>query len=91
MSRSRLRTGAGTCVTSYRRVSRCFALPAEALERFQEERLDVVRLQTPGLGTLHVFADAVHATRVHRVVREGALLEQILKLGAVERVARPPA
>lgn len=56
---------------------------AQALEGFEEERLDVVRLQPPRLGTLHVLAHACDAARVHRVVCEGALFEQVLDVGAV--------
>src|SRR5438128_4854860 len=37
---------------------------AQALECFQEERLDVVRLQASCLCPLHFLADAVHAARV---------------------------
>ena len=61
---------------------------AEPLERLEEERLDVVRLQAARLGALHVLADAVHAAGVHRVVGERALLEQVLKLAAVEARCR---
>ena len=59
---------------------------AEALEGFEEERLDVVRLEAARLGALHVLADAVHAAGVHRVVGERPLFEQVLELAAVERV-----
>ena len=41
---------------------------AEALERGEEERLDVVRLQALRSCALHVLADAMHTTRVHGVV-----------------------
>ena len=58
---------------------------AEPLKCFEEEGLDVVRLQTAGFGALHVFADAVHAARVHGVVRQGALFEKILQMAAVQR------
>ena len=63
---------------------------AEALERLEEERLDVVRLEAAGLGALHVLADAVDAAGVHRVVGQRALLEQVLELAAVERVLDAP-
>ena len=59
---------------------------AQAAEGFEEKRLDVVRLQAAGLGTLHIFADAVDAARVHGVMGKGMFFEQVLKLAAVERV-----
>ena len=57
------------------------ALPgraAEPAECFVEERLDVVRLQAPRFGPLHLLADAVHAAGVHRVMGELLLLQQVL-------------
>src|SRR5690606_4539155 len=51
-----------------------FALPdgaAEALERFQEERFDVVGLQATCLGTLHLLAHALDPAHVHRLLDEG--------------------
>ena len=59
---------------------------AQALERLEEEGLDVVRLQAARLGPLHVLADAVDPAGVHRVVGERPLFEQVLELAAVERV-----
>src|SRR5690606_1694477 len=47
---------------------------AETLERLQEERLDVVRLEAPRLGALHLLADAVDAGGIHRVVGQRPLL-----------------
>src|SRR5690606_27331256 len=54
--------------------------------RFQEERFDVVGLEAASFGTLHLLADTGYAGGVHRVVRKGALLEQVLDVGAVHRV-----
>src|SRR5439155_1720806 len=59
---------------------------AKSLERLEEERLDVVGLETARLSALHVLADTVHAAQVHHVVSEGALLEEILDLRSVEGV-----
>ena len=59
---------------------------AQALERFAEERLDVVRLQTPCFGPHHVLADALHAAGIHRVVRKSPLFQQVLEPAAVEGV-----
>ena len=42
---------------------------------FQKERLDVMGLESPRFGPLHLLADAVDAAGVHRVVRERALFE----------------
>ena len=39
-----------------------------------------------GLGSFHVLADAMHAAGIHRVVGQCPILQQILKLAAVERV-----
>ena len=51
-----------------------------------EEGLDVVRLQPARLGTLHVFADAAHAARVHGIVGQRPFIEQVLQMAAVQRV-----
>ena len=59
---------------------------AKLLERLEEERLDVVRLQAARFGALHVLADAGHAARVHRVVGQRALFEQVLELRPVDGV-----
>ena len=45
-----------------------------------------MRLQAAGFGTLHVFADAVNAAGIHRVVGQRAFFQQILQLAAVEGV-----
>src|SRR4051812_27532016 len=42
---------------------------AQALESFQKEGFDVVRLQPPSLCALHLFAHSRDATCIHRVVR----------------------
>jgi hypothetical protein len=47
---------------------------AELLERFEEERLDIVGLQAPRLSALHILAHAADPTRVHGSVRERPLL-----------------
>ena len=59
---------------------------AKSPEGFQEEGLDVVRLQPAGLGPLHLFAHAEHARRVHAVMRQRPFFEQVLQLGLVEGV-----
>src|SRR5208283_1040342 len=59
---------------------------AQAVERFQEKRLDIMRLHAASLSTFHVFPDTVNTARVHGVVNKGMLLDQALELGAVERV-----
>ena len=59
---------------------------AQSLERFAEERLDVVRLQTACFGPHHVLADALHAACVHGVVRKSPLFQQVLEPAAVEGV-----
>src|SRR5207249_7388023 len=58
----------------------------ELLEGFEEKGLDVVRLQAAGLGALYLLAYAGHTARVHRVVGECALFEQVLKLLAINGV-----
>ena len=59
---------------------------AQALEGFQEERLDVVRLQPARLSPLHLLAHARHAARVHRVVGQRPLLDQALEVRPVDSV-----
>ena len=49
-----------------------------------KERLDVVRLEAARFGTLHVFADALDTARVHGVVRQRTLVQQVLEMAAVE-------
>ena len=61
-------------------------LPAQAFEGFAKERFDVMRLKAAGLGTLHVFPDAMDAARIHRIVSKRAFFEQVLDLTAIERV-----
>ena len=58
---------------------------AETREGLEEERLDVVRLEPAGVGALHVLADRCDPRRVHRVVDQGALVEQLLEVLAVDR------
>src|SRR5439155_438121 len=70
-------------------VAACLALPDRAtkpLESFEEEGLDVVWLQAARLGALHFLADAVDATRIHGVMSQGAFLQQVPQLLAVEGV-----
>ena len=59
--------------------------PPEPLERFEEEGFDVMGLQTPGIGALHVLADTLYPARVHGIVNQRALFKQPLKMAAVER------
>ena len=59
---------------------------AEPAERLPEERFDVVRLQAARVGPLHVRANPLNATGVHRVVNELPLLEQVLQRSVVERL-----
>ena len=59
---------------------------AQALKRFEEERLDVVRLKPLGLGPLHLLPDSADAAGVHRIVSEGAILQKVLNLAVIERM-----
>ena len=59
---------------------------AQALKPLAEERLHVVRLKPACFGSHHVLADALHATRVHGVVRQGTLFHQVPESVSVERV-----
>lgn len=58
---------------------------AELLECLQEERLNVVWLQPFRLGAFHILAHPRHR-RIHGVVRERALIQQILNLPAIDCV-----
>jgi hypothetical protein len=57
---------------------------AEALEGLLEEAFDVVRLQASGFGSFHFLAHALHAARVHRVLGEGLVLQEVLELSLIE-------
>src|SRR5262245_32034490 len=39
----------------------------KSTERFEKERFNIMRLEPTSLGTFHVFADAGHATGIHRI------------------------
>ena len=52
---------------------------AQPFERLDEERLDIVRLEPPRLGAFYVFADARDPAGIHRVVRQGSHLHEVLK------------
>jgi len=61
-------------------VSPCLALtngPAEVLEGLQEEGFDVMRLQPPRFGPLHVLPDPPDTAHVHGLVGEGALFQEV--------------
>ena len=64
--------------------------PAKAAERLEEEGLDEVGLQPPGVGTLHLFAQRLDAAYVHGVVHQGALVEEPLELVAVDHAFHRP-
>ena len=66
------------------------ALPGRAAklaERFQEEGFHVVRLQAPRFGAFHVLAHAGHLGGIHRVLRQGAFLDQRLQMRMVHGCA----
>ena len=44
-------------------------------------------LQSPHLGALRILADPLHLARVHRVLGQGGLFQEILHPGRVEGVA----
>src|SRR5438132_14299253 len=60
--------------------------PTKLLEGFEEERLDVVRLQPVGLSALHLLTHTGHATRIHGLMRQGALFKQGLELRSINGV-----
>ena len=61
---------------------------AEALKRFAEEGLDVVRLQTARFRPHHVLSYALYAACVHGVVRKGTLFQQVLESAAGDEASR---
>jgi hypothetical protein len=63
-----------------------FRRATEPLKGFEKEGLDVVRLEPTRFGSFHVLADAVDTTRVHRIVCQSSLFEQILNLCPVEGI-----
>src|SRR5712691_1331397 len=56
------------------------------LKRFEEERLNVMRLQTARLSAFHLLTHPGHAARVHGVMRQGTLFKQGLELRTIHRV-----
>ena len=90
ISRSRLRTGAGTW--RHFEASR-LALSHDAtepLKRFKKEGFDIVGLKSPRLRALHVLTNTEDTAGVHGVMGEGMLLEQVSVALAVERVRNDP-
>src|ERR1035441_7830271 len=63
-----------------------FGRPSEAIECFQEERLDVVGLEPSSFGALHLLANAEDSAGVHCVVGECALFHEFLQMGPVQCV-----
>src|SRR5271157_126514 len=63
-----------------------FGRPSEAIECFQEERLDIVGLKPSSFGALHLLANAEDSAGVHRVVGECALFHEFLQVGPVQCV-----
>jgi hypothetical protein len=59
---------------------------AKALEGFEKEGLDIVRLKATRLGAFHFLTDAEDAAGIHGVVRESVFFQEILKLFPVERI-----
>jgi hypothetical protein len=59
---------------------------AKPLERLEEEGLYVMRLEASCFGALHLLADVHDSTRVHRVVDEDLLVEEVANLARVEGV-----
>src|SRR5215831_12129732 len=59
---------------------------AETLERFEEERLDVVRLEATRLSALHLLAYTGHAAGVHGVMGQRPLLDQPFEVLPVHSV-----
>ena len=66
-----------------------FPLPgaaAEALKRLQEKGLDVVGLQPPGFGPLHVLADPVNPPRVHELGGQRVFIQQVAEFVMVKGI-----
>src|SRR6266540_2592125 len=57
----------------------------QLLESFEKERLDIMRLQSACLSTLHVLTNATNSAGVHRIVSKRALFQKILQVRTVER------
>src|SRR5690606_33305317 len=58
----------------------------KAFECLHEERLDVMRLQATGFGSLHLLTHACNAAGIHRIMGERAILEQFPQVAAVYAV-----
>ena len=48
---------------------------SESLERLEEKRFDVVRLQSPRFSSLHLLTNAVNAACVHGITGESVLFQ----------------
>ena len=59
---------------------------SELAKSFEEERLNIVRLQTAGFRPFHVLAHAGDTAHVHHVVGQSPLFEQVLELRCVDGV-----
>ena len=58
--------------------------PGKTLEGLQEERLDIVRLQSPSFSSLHVLTNPMNTACVHGITGESVLFQQVLKLGPIK-------
>ncbi len=59
-------------------------LTTKALERIDEEALDMVRLQALGLGAFHVDANFLHPSSWHRVVSQCPARQKIKQMLLVD-------
>src|SRR5262249_42446897 len=71
------------------RIATASKIPAEEAVSSRDRTHDVVRLEPPCLGALHLLADPVDTARVHRVVGQGPLFDEDLNLLTVAGVFEP--
>ena len=73
----------GYLITARLALARC---AAQTLESFEEERLDVVRLQAAGFRAFHILSDTSDTAGVHHVVSQSAFFEQVLEVRTIHGI-----
>jgi hypothetical protein len=56
---------------------------AKSLKSLEEERFDIVRLQSARVSAFHLLAYACHAARIHRIVCKRSILDQVLQVWTI--------
>ena len=76
-----LRGDMGYCIPAWLSLSDS---PTQPLEGFQKKGFNVVRLESPCFGPLHILSDTMNATYIHCIMGKGSFLNQILDTATIE-------